>query len=128
MYFIAKQEIKQLFGPNKSSTSGGPAQTVEGVAGELPYCRSLCEHCAKMFLPLVICLFAALEIHEATGQPAGTVQHNCGGKRMKSVVSCSQTLAGMEAISNCAPRSLHCLQLVECGRGFVLILDMSDCY
>ena len=61
-----------------------PTQTVEGVAGELQYCRSLCE-CGKMLLPLVICLFAALEIHEATGQPAGIVQLNCGGKRMKSV-------------------------------------------
>ena len=58
-----------------------PTQTVEGVAGEL---LSLCE-CGKMLLPLVICLFAALEIHEATGQPAGIVQLNFGGKRMKSV-------------------------------------------
>lgn len=86
MYFISKQEIKQLFGPNKSSTSGGAsANCGAGVAGELPYCRSLCECCAKMFLPLVICLFAALDIHEATGQSAGIVQLNCRGKRMKSV-------------------------------------------
>ena len=42
-------------------------------------CRSLCEYCAKMFLPLVICLFAALGIHEATGQPAGIVQLTVGG-------------------------------------------------